>query len=123
LTRTALFPGFAVFRSRSLPIYLGQKVRASLSALGVFTGTLAMVLMIALVAGARDEIEWQLQSYGTNLLILSSGTRQQGGEQISLEADARLNRSDPEIIRTQIPEVRKTAAAVINPLSVDNHYV
>jgi hypothetical protein len=74
LTRTALFPGIAVFRSRSL-------------------------------------------------LILSSGTRQQGGEQISLEADARLNRSDPEIIRTQIPEVRKTAAAVINPLSVDNHYV
>jgi hypothetical protein len=48
----------------------GQKrVRASLSALGVFTRTLAMVLMIALVAGARDEIEWQLQSYGTNLMI------------------------------------------------------
>ena len=89
-----------------------NRVRASLSALGVFTGTLTVVLMMALVTGAWNEIEWQLQSYGTNLLILSSGTRQQGGEQVNLEADTRLNRSDSEIIRTRIPEVRETAATV-----------
>jgi macrolide transport system ATP-binding/permease protein len=87
-------------------------VRASLAALGVFTGTMTVVLMMALVAGAWNEIEWQMQSMGTNLLILSSGTRQQSGEQISLEADTRLNRSDSEVIRARIPEVRETASTV-----------
>lgn len=89
-----------------------SRVRSSLSALGVLTGTLAVVLMMALVSGAWQEIEWQLQSFGTNLMILSSGTRQQGGEQVSLEADTRLNRSDSEIIRTRIPQVKATAAIV-----------
>ena len=89
-----------------------NRLRASLSALGVLTGTLAVVLMMALVAGAWNEIEWQLQSLGTNLLILSSGTRQQSGEEISLEADTRLNRSDAQAIRAQIREVKETAAMV-----------
>jgi macrolide transport system ATP-binding/permease protein len=89
-----------------------NRLRASLSALGVLTGTLAVVLMMALVAGAWSEIEWQMQSMGTNLLILSSGTRQQSGEQVSLEADTRLNRSDAQAIRARIPDVRETAATV-----------
>jgi macrolide transport system ATP-binding/permease protein len=91
-----------------------NRLRASLSALGVLTGTLAVVLMMALVAGAWSEIEWQVQSMGTNLLILTSGTRQQSGEQVSLEADTRLNRSDAEAIRTRIPEVRETTATVLD---------
>jgi macrolide transport system ATP-binding/permease protein len=77
-----------------------------------------VVLMMALVAGARNDIEWQLQSLGTNLLILSSGTRQQSGEQISLEADTRLNRSDSEVIRRQLPEVKETAATVMGRVEI-----
>jgi putative ABC transport system permease protein len=51
-----------------------NKVRSSLTALGVIIGVGSVIAMIALSSGARAAIDAQIQSQGTNVIYLSSGS-------------------------------------------------
>lgn len=85
-TETAPKPVRAVSQA-SLGQYLDQgvrtlwanKVRTSLSVLGILIGVAAVVAMLALGTGAQKAIESQLSSLGSNLLVLRAGARTMGG--------------------------------------------
>jgi putative ABC transport system permease protein len=51
-----------------------NKVRSALTALGVIIGVASVIAMIALSAGARSAIDAQIQSTGTNVVYVSSGS-------------------------------------------------
>src|SRR6185369_5192334 len=49
-------------------------VRSALTALGVIIGVASVIAMIALSSGARASIDEQIQSQGTNVIYVSSGS-------------------------------------------------
>jgi putative ABC transport system permease protein len=56
-----------------------NKVRSTLTMLGVIIGVASVIAMIALGSGARASIDEQIESQGTTLIYLSSGSWNRGG--------------------------------------------
>ena len=50
-----------------------NKMRTSLTMLGMIIGVAAVITMVALGRGAQSEIESQVQSAGTNVIIVRAG--------------------------------------------------
>jgi macrolide transport system ATP-binding/permease protein len=94
---------------------LANKVRSSLSMLGIMIGVGAVVAMLALGSGAKKAIENELSSLGSNLLSLRpGGFRGPGGAMLSSGSVTRLTVEDANAIQSEIPEVVETAATVSN---------
>jgi putative ABC transport system permease protein len=62
----------------SLRSITSSKVRSFLTALGVMIGVAAVIALVALGNGAQQSVETSLQSLGSNLLILYSGSPKGG---------------------------------------------
>jgi macrolide transport system ATP-binding/permease protein len=89
-----------------------NKVRTALSVLGILIGVAAVIAMLAIGRGAQKQIESQLSSLGSNLLVLRPGALRVGGVAQESGATARLNFEDAQYIKDQIPGVKNTSATV-----------
>ena len=69
---------FMVFRV-ALKALGRNKMRTALTMLGMIIGVAAVITMVALGTGAQTSIEAQIQSTGTNMIIVSAGNFSQGG--------------------------------------------
>jgi macrolide transport system ATP-binding/permease protein len=85
------------------------KVRSALSMLGILIGVAAIIAMLALGSGAKQAMEKQISSMGSNLLILYPGMTQQKGVSQQLGASTRLTLEDSIALKDEIPTVRYTA--------------
>ena len=85
------------------------KVRSALSMLGILIGVAAIIAMLALGSGAKQAMEKQISSMGSNLLILYPGMAQQKGVSQQLGASTRLTLEDALALKDEIPSVRHTA--------------
>jgi putative ABC transport system permease protein len=56
-----------------------NKMRTALTMLGMIIGVAAVITMVALGTGAQTSIEAQIQSAGTNMIIVSAGNFSMGG--------------------------------------------
>ena len=56
-----------------------NKMRTALTMLGMIIGVAAVITMVALGTGAQTSIESQIQSAGTNMVMVSAGNFSQGG--------------------------------------------
>src|SRR4030081_1233525 len=56
-----------------------NKMRTALTMLGMIIGVAAVITMVALGTGAQTSIEAQIQSAGTNMIMVSAGNFSQGG--------------------------------------------
>ena len=56
-----------------------NKMRTALTMLGMIIGVGAVITMVALGTGAQTSIEAQIQSAGTNMIIVSAGNFSAGG--------------------------------------------
>ncbi|MFN0118460.1 MAG: ABC transporter permease [Elusimicrobiota bacterium] len=81
-----------------------NKVRSSLSVLGIMIGVAAVIAMLALGRGAQQSIETQLASLGSNLLMLRPGAPSLRGVQTAVASSSRLTMEDVEAIKN-IPGV------------------
>ena len=66
--------GFRETFRLALRVIRRNKVRSALTMLGVIIGVASVIAMIALGSGARAVIDEQIQSQGTTLIYLSSGS-------------------------------------------------
>ena len=94
-----------------------NKVRTSLSLLGILIGVAAVVAMMALGRGAQKAIEEQLASLGSNLLVLRPGAIRTSGSTTKLSHDDaglsnRLTVEDADAIVEKVPSVRQVGGAV-----------
>jgi macrolide transport system ATP-binding/permease protein len=90
-----------------------NKVRTSLSMLGIMIGVAAVVAMLALGKGAQSAIETQLSSLGSNLLVLRSGaSRGPGGARSEAGAVTRFTVEDADVIEKSVPGVREAVPNV-----------
>ena len=56
-----------------------NKMRTSLTMLGLIIGVAAVITMVALGSGAQQSIEDQITSAGTNMISVSAGNFSSGG--------------------------------------------
>ncbi len=56
-----------------------NKMRTALTMLGMIIGVAAVITMVALGTGAQTSIEAQIQSAGTNMIMVNAGNFSQGG--------------------------------------------
>ncbi|PIQ83410.1 MAG: MacB family efflux pump subunit [Candidatus Omnitrophica bacterium CG11_big_fil_rev_8_21_14_0_20_63_9] len=91
---------------------MANRVRTILSMLGILIGVAAVVAMLALGSGARESIETQLASMGSNLLVVRPGSRQVRGVALEAGAVTRLTLEDAVQIGRTIPTVTQVAPTV-----------
>ena len=56
-----------------------NKMRTALTMLGMIIGVAAVITMVALGTGAQTSIDAQIQTAGTNTIIINAGNFSQGG--------------------------------------------
>jgi len=81
-----------------------NKLRSLLTMLGIIIGVAAVIVMIAVGGGAQKRVEEQIQSLGSNLLLILSGARTQGGVRLGVGSNYTLSEDDAIAINREIPE-------------------
>ena len=95
-----------------------HKLRSSLTALGIIIGTSATIAMMAVGAGAREQVAAQVRSLGSNLLIVVSGNINQSGVRLGAGATPTLTDEDAAAIAGEIPSVQVTSSLVRGNIQV-----
>jgi putative ABC transport system permease protein len=108
----------AVIALRAL---LRNKMRSTLTALGIIIGVASVVAMVAVGNGAQARITSQVSALGQNLLSIFAGSRKTGGVNSGLGSASALTLEDAEAIRREVPGVAaispedsSTAQAIAN---------
>ncbi len=81
-----------------------NKLRSALTMLGIVIGVAAVIVMIVVGAGAQKRVEEQIRALGSNLLLVMSGARTQGGVRLALGSGQSLSEDDAIAINREIPE-------------------
>src|SRR5215469_13548898 len=101
---------FMVFRV-ALKALGRNKLRTALTMLGMIIGVAAVITMVALGTGAQSSIEAQIQSTGTNVIIVQAGNFTQGGVRQGQGNASTLTPDDAAAI-SRVDGVQYTAAGV-----------
>jgi macrolide transport system ATP-binding/permease protein len=82
-----------------------NKMRSALTMLGVFIGVAALIAMVAVGQGANQAVLKQIQSLGTNLLVVVPGATTMGGVRGGLGSASTLTVADAQALRREAPAV------------------
>src|SRR5690349_13912980 len=88
-----------------------NKMRTALTMLSMIIGVAAVITMVALGTGAQTSIESQIQSAGTNMVMVSAGNFMQGGVRMGQGNASTLTPDDANAIRG-VQGVQYVAAGV-----------
>ena len=76
-----------------------NKMRSALTMLGVFIGVAALIAMVAVGQGANEAVRKQIESLGTNLLVVLPGATTTGGVRAGSGSASTLTVSDAIALR------------------------
>ena len=86
-----------------------NKLRSTLTMLGIIIGVAAVIVMIAIGSGAQARVEEQIKGLGTNLIILFPGSVTAGGVRMGAGSRSSLTEDDSYAIQREIPGVQAAA--------------
>jgi len=86
-----------------------NKLRSGLTMLGIIIGVGAVIAMVALGQGARDKVQQQIASMGSNMLFVGSGTMNRGGLHMGMGNTQTLVLEDVRAIERECPSVALAA--------------
>jgi putative ABC transport system permease protein len=89
-----------------------HKLRSALTMLGIIIGVAAVIAMIAVGGGAREQVVAQIRSLGANLLLVTPGNVTQTGVRLGAGAASTLTDDDAAAIAREIPAVQVSAPYV-----------
>jgi putative ABC transport system permease protein len=89
-----------------------NRARSALTMLGIIIGVGAVIAMVGVGAGATARIQQQIQSIGSNLIIVLPGSISANGVRLGSGAVATLTQDDAKAIATECPSVALTAPTV-----------
>jgi macrolide transport system ATP-binding/permease protein len=82
-----------------------NKMRSALTMLGVFIGVAALIAMVAVGQGANEAVRKQIESLGTNLMVVVPGATTMGGIRGGFGSASTLTVTDAEAIRREASAV------------------
>lgn len=80
---------------------LKNKSRTLLTMLGIIIGVAAVLMMVGIGSGAREQITSRIRSLGTNLIVITPGSTTQSGASQGAQTQATLTPEDAEILQGQ----------------------
>lgn len=89
-----------------------NKMRSILTSLGIIIGVSAVIIMLAVGDGAKSKISKDIQSIGSNLLMVMSGSTTAGGVRMGGGTQPTLKLKDAEAILKECPSVAQVAPIV-----------
>lgn len=89
-----------------------NKMRSSLTMLGVIIGVGAVIAMLAVGTGASKKIQDQISSMGSNLLVILPGSSSSGGIRMGSGTQPTLSLADSEAILKECPAVSDVAPSL-----------
>jgi putative ABC transport system permease protein len=96
----------------ALRALMANKMRSTLTMLGIIIGVGAVIAMIAVGSGAKERIAEQIASMGSNLLMVMSGSSTSGGFRGGAGTVPTLTVDDAKAIQTEIPGVKYVSAGI-----------
>jgi putative ABC transport system permease protein len=81
-----------------------NKLRSALTMLGIVIGVGAVIVMIAVGAGAQARVEEQIRALGSNLLLVMPGSTTAGGVRLGFGSGSTLTEDDVVAINREIPD-------------------
>jgi putative ABC transport system permease protein len=81
-----------------------NKLRSALTMLGIVIGVGAVIVMIAVGAGAQKRVEEQIRALGSNLLLVMPGATTAGGVRMGFGSSSTLTEDDVAAINREIPD-------------------
>ncbi len=95
-----------------------NKMRTLLTMLGIIIGVGAVIVMVAIGQGAKTHIQKQIDSLGTNLIVITAGAANTGGVSMGAGTFTRLSVADYEAIRDQSFLVTATSPVIMSGAQV-----
>ena len=86
-----------------------NKMRSALTMLGIIIGVAAVIAMLAVGTGASQRITEQIESIGSNLLIVLPGATTSGGVRMGAGTQTTLTLGDANAIKKDCPAVAYVA--------------
>jgi putative ABC transport system permease protein len=86
-----------------------HKLRSALTMLGIIIGVAAVIAMVAVGGGAREQVVAQIRSLGANLLVVIPGNVTQSGVRLGSGAAASLTDEDASAIGREVSIVQVVA--------------
>src|SRR5215471_5454654 len=80
-----------------------NKMRSALTMLGIFIGVAALIAMVAVGQGANQAVREQLESLGTNLLVIQPGATSTGGVRSGFGSASTLTVADAQALKREDP--------------------
>lgn len=93
-----------------------NKLRSSLTVLGITIGVLAVILCTSVGNGVRQQILGQVQALGSNSIIVLPGQQKRGG--IAVGTQPSLKPKDAAAIRKECPSIIAVASTLQRPAQV-----
>jgi len=92
-----------------------NKMRSALTMLGVFVGVAALIAMVAIGQGANDAVKKQIESLGTNLIVVVPGAVTSMGARGGTGSASTLTVTDAQTIRREDQAVGQVAYLIRQP--------
>ena len=89
-----------------------NKLRSALTMLGIIIGVAAVIAMVGVGAGAQARVAEQIQSLGSNLIIVLSGSVTSSGIRLGTGSQLTISEEDSAAIAREVPLVQASAPAV-----------
>src|SRR4029077_4807752 len=82
-----------------------NRMRSVLTMLGIIIGVAAVIAMVGVGTGATERIQQQIESIGSNLIIVLPGSTSSNGVRLGSGAVATLTQDDAKAIAMECPSV------------------
>ena len=86
-----------------------NKMRSALTSLGIIIGVAAVIIMLAIGAGANKQVQSNMESMGSNLLTIRSATAKTGGVSMGMGSKPTLSVKDADAIKRTAKGVESVA--------------
>ncbi|MCK9572593.1 MAG: ABC transporter permease, partial [Candidatus Omnitrophica bacterium] len=103
---------FLDYLRRAVSAMLAHRMRAFLSILGILIGVAAVIAMLAIGQGSKESIKKQLESLGSNLLMVRPGAARSGGVSLQSGITTRFTFDDVTEIKKLKDSVSRVSPSV-----------
>ncbi|KMO86473.1 multidrug ABC transporter substrate-binding protein [Megasphaera cerevisiae DSM 20462] len=99
---------------------LSNKLRSILTMLGIIIGVGAVIVMISIGMGVRQNVTNSIASLGSNMIIVTPGSTNQGGVRSAAGSSQKLKLDDADAIKKKIKNIDYVAPTVNSSYQIVN---
>jgi putative ABC transport system permease protein len=91
---------------------MGNKVRSGLTILGIVIGIASVITMVGIGQGSKKSIETQIESIGSNLIMIMPGSQSVGGVRQGSGSAQTLTEDDITVLKEKVSGIKAIAPTV-----------